>query len=219
MIGGGLICLLLIMTSAASTRVYIGIGFGASYGCYPHYYGYHHYPYYRWHGYYGGYHYPWYWHSYYPGYYYSPGSSVWISGYYPIVIGQKPAPREPESSNPTEVAGATKRADRQTMAELGRSIGRHKSEQLKVLKIGTKGNRLRAIRELARFPNDPKVREALERVLLSDPDPELRKQVATVFGTTENPKTVAALKTAKAIDPDRDVRQAAYRAIIMIEGY
>ncbi len=208
-VGGGLICLLIILTSTAGARVYVSIGFGTSFGYYPHHYGYHHYPYYRWHGYYGGYgyHHPWYWNSYYPGYYYSPGSSVWISGYYPIVIGRKSEAKKTESANP------------QTMAELSQSIRQHKSEQLKVLKIGTKENRQRAIRELARFPNDPKAREALERVLLSDPEPELRKLVATLFGATENPKAVAALKTAKAIDPDRDVRHAAYRAIIMIEGY
>ncbi len=206
-VGGGLICLLILLTSTAGARVYVSVGLGTSFGhYYPHYYG-HHYPYYRWYGGYRSYYRPWYGHSYYPGYYRSPRSSFWVSGYYPIVINRKSAARKTEAANPPK------------HAELSQSVRQHKSEQLKVLRIGTKENRQRAIRELARFPTDPKVREALERVLLSDPDPELRKQVATLFGATENAKTVAALKTAKAIDPDRDVRQAAYRAIIMIEGY
>jgi len=95
----------------------------------------------------------------------------------------------------------------------------HQSELLKVLKIGEKEDRLSAIRELAPSSFDANVRAALEEVLLSDPDAELRKQVATSLGKTENPNVTGALKMAKDKDPDRGVRQAAYRAIIMIEGY
>ena len=95
----------------------------------------------------------------------------------------------------------------------------HQSELLKRLRIGDKEDRLGAILELAPFSFDSKVRAALEDVLLSDPDAELRKQVATSLGKTENPNVTAALRIAKAKDPDRGVRQAAYRAIIMIEGY
>jgi HEAT repeat protein len=94
-----------------------------------------------------------------------------------------------------------------------------KSELLKAVKIGDKENRTGAIRDLAPFSFDDKVRAALEEILLSDPDPQLRKQVAVSFGKTTNRDTVPALEIAKAKDSDRDVRQAAYRAIIMIQGY
>lgn len=96
---------------------------------------------------------------------------------------------------------------------------RRQSELLKAVKIGDKENRLSAIRELAPFSFDANVRAALEDVLLSDPDAEVRKQAATSLGKTEDPNVTAALKIAKEKDPDRGVRQAAYRAIIMIEGY
>jgi HEAT repeat protein len=94
-----------------------------------------------------------------------------------------------------------------------------KSELLKVLKIGAKQDRTAAIRDLAPFSFDDKVRAALEDILLSDPEPELRKQVAILFSKTTNKDAVPALEIAKAKDSDRDVRQAAYRAIIMIQGY
>ena len=98
-------------------------------------------------------------------------------------------------------------------------LRRKKSEQLKILKIGDKAERIQAIHELAPFSFDDGVRRALEKILLSDPDPEVRKEVAVSFGKTENQLVLAALRQAKEKDPVRDVRQAAYRAIIMIEGY
>ena len=66
---------------------------------------------------------------------------------------------------------------------------------------------------------DDKARAALEDVLLTDTDPDVRKEVATSLGRTEDVNVTAALKIAKARDPDRQVRQAAYRSLIMIEGY
>ena len=96
---------------------------------------------------------------------------------------------------------------------------RHQNELLKVVKIGDKENRISAIHELTPFSSNSRVRAALEDVLLSDPEAEVRKQVATSLGKTSNPKVTRALKMAKAKAPDRGVRQAAYRSIIMIEGY
>lgn len=92
-------------------------------------------------------------------------------------------------------------------------------ELLKVLKIGDKKSRTGAIRELACFYFDEKAQAALEDVLLTDPNPEIRKEVATSLGKTENPRVTPALKIARSKDPDRGVRQAAYRSLIMIEGY
>jgi hypothetical protein len=104
-------------------------------------------------------------------------------------------------------------------AELFEKLRRKKSELLKILRIGNKGNRKAAIRDLAGFSFDDKVRGALEDVLLSDPDPELRQQVAQSLGKVTNENVLPALEKAKAEDSNRDVRQEAYRAIIKIRGY
>ena len=103
--------------------------------------------------------------------------------------------------------------------QLTEAMRKKTNEQLKILETGDKEKRLRAIRELAAFSYDLKVRRALESILLSDPDPECRKEVAISFGRAENRLAVAALTEAKDEDPERDVRQAAYRSIIMIKGY
>jgi len=55
--------------------------------------------------------------------------------------------------------------------------------------------------------------------LLSDRDPQVRKAVAQLFGRLQDKKTLPVLRQAHKDDADRDVRQAAYRAIIMMEGY
>ena len=99
------------------------------------------------------------------------------------------------------------------------ALQRKKSEQIKILKTGDKEKRIRAIHILAPFSYDDGIRKALEFILLSDPDPDLRKTVAVSFGRTGNRLVLAALTEAKEKDPVRDVRQAAYKAIIMIDGY
>lgn len=200
---GGLICLLALLTGTATARVRISIGLGSSFGHhYPHYYG-HHYPHHRW---YGGHYSPWRSHSYWPGHRYSSGSSFWIHQSFPIVINRPLRVKAPaESPRPKP--------------QISQRMREQQSELLRRLRIGDKENRLGAILELAPFSFDANIRAALEEVLLSDPDAELRKQVATSLGRTENPNVTAALKIAKAKDPDRGVRQAAYRSIIMIEGY
>ncbi len=63
------------------------------------------------------------------------------------------------------------------------------------------------------------VRTALEQTLLSERDPQVRKAVAELFGRLQDKSTLRVLKQANADDSDRAVRQAAYKAIIMMEGY
>jgi len=104
-------------------------------------------------------------------------------------------------------------------AELFEKLLRKKSELLKTLKIGNKKKRIEAIRDLAGFSFDGNVKKALEDVLLSDPDPELRQQVAESLGKTANENVVAALQKAKVEDSNREVRQEAYKALIKIKGY
>jgi hypothetical protein len=40
-----------------------------------------------------------------------------------------------------------------------------------------------------------------------------------LFGRVKDTRTLPALKQAHTMDSDRDVRQAAYKAIILMEGY
>ena len=80
-------------------------------------------------------------------------------------------------------------------------------------------NRIAAASELAEFYFDARARVALEKALLKDPEPQVRKQIAASLGKTGDARVLAALKKAMSKDPDRGVRQAAYRALIMIQGY
>jgi hypothetical protein len=102
--------------------------------------------------------------------------------------------------------------------ELNMKLQRRKNELLKQLQIPNKEQRMEAIRELAGFSFDDKVRCALEDVLLSDPDPELRKEAAHSFGKVKNAKALAALERARVEDANEEVRKAADEAIKSIKG-
>jgi len=201
--------LLAILPGTSAARVRFGISIGTPFVY--HYPGFHHgwyshdpwYPYYGWYPHHG-------WHS-------SANLGIWIGGYHPVVVAP-PLIVHREVVKKTEQRDCQTPPDAPTAEQLER-LRLKKSELLKVLKIGDKQRRIEAIRELAGHSYDDGVRKALEDVLLSDPDPELRKEVATSFGKTENRKLVAALEEAKAADSNRDVRQAAYRSIILIKGY
>lgn len=101
--------------------------------------------------------------------------------------------------------------------QLNMSLQYRKSELLKQLQIANKELRREAIRELAGFSFDDNVRQALEDVLLSDPDPELRAEAAQAFGKVKNVNARAALEKARVEDPSEDVRRAADEAIKSIE--
>ena len=65
------------------------------------------------------------------------------------------------------------------------------------LQTPDKEQRKEAIKELAGFSFDDKVRQALENVLLSDPDPELRKEAAQAFGKVKNTKALRCPRKSK----------------------
>ena len=222
---GGLL-LLVLLPGTTAARVSFGLSIGTPfvyrspgfrYGCYP---------YYGWHttshwwldaGRYRSSHYFGPRYDYWRGPLCSSELGIWIGGYHPIVI-------DPPVRARSEVMTNTGGLDYQTApdadtAEQLERLKQKKSEFLKVLRIGDKERRIQAIRDLAGYSSDDGARKALENVLLTDPDPELRKEVATSFGRTENRKVVAALEEAKATDSSKEVRQAAYRAIILIKGY
>lgn len=197
--------LLVFLPQTAMGRVNLSIGIGTTFGHHHgHYFG--HYPYYGW---YGGYYRPWWRHSHWPGYYYPYGSSYWVHYSSPIVIGTPVRDKTEEEPPDNPRPGPP----------LSEQMRKEQGELLRVLRIGDKENRIAAIGELTAFYYDNKARVAIEQALLTDPEPEVRKEAATSLGRTSDPIATAALKTAKAKDPDRGVRQAAYRSIIMIEGY
>lgn len=214
LVGAGFLFLLLCLSPLAEARVSVGLSIGTSFG-YPYpgcYDGYH--PYYPWPG---GYYTGRYRH--FPTRYYWPRHSselgIWIGGYYPVVVDR------PIIIDRSSVGSCRNRTveDATAHVQLSEAIRKKTDEQIKILETGDKEKRLQAIHDLAAFSYDTKVRRALENILLSDPDPQLRKEVAISFGRTENRLVLAALIQATDKDPERDVRQAAYRAIIMIDGY
>jgi hypothetical protein len=97
--------------------------------------------------------------------------------------------------------------------QLNMDLQYKKSELLKQLQAPNKELRREAIDELAGFSFDDNVRAALENVLLSDPDPELRAEAAQAFGAVKNANARAALEKARVEDPSADVRRAADEAI------
>jgi len=102
--------------------------------------------------------------------------------------------------------------------QLNMDLQYKKSELLKQLQMPNKEQRREAIDELAGFSFDDNVRAALENVLLSDLDPELRAEAAHSFGEVKNTGARAALEKARVEDPSVDVRKAADEAIKSIEG-
>jgi len=189
-----LVCVVLLMPGVASAGVHVGIGFGATIG--PHF----------------QHHHPWYGVSIYaplwPDYcYWDPWYDPW---YYPApVVVERPRITVTEHQPP-----APPKPDL-----VGEKLEQTKSESVKKLRIGDGSHRLQAVKDLEQFAGDSKVRTALEQALLSDRDVQVRKAVAELFGRVQDKNALKALKEANAKDSDRSVRQAAYKAIILIEGY
>ncbi len=189
---------LVILAGTASADIHIGIGFGPVFS--PHH------PHHV-HGWYGG------WRAWPDYYWYDPWWEPW-----PIVVTPPVVVRERrvvvEEHKPAAQLPKVERAE-----PLSEQQKLKRSELLKALKIGDVSNRAQAVRALEPFARDESVRTALERVLSRDRDPQVRKAVAELFSRLRDPETVPALKQVYAEDEDRDVQQAAYKALIMIEGY
>jgi len=182
------------------TSFHAGVGYGFHHG---HFRPSHHY----WGGHWGR-------HWWYPGMsfvvvdYWPVGSA----DYYPPVIVERPTVivREPAAVNVT----ANAKIDDRTFAD----IRNKKSELLKKVMIGDKASRMSAIAELGGFTFDDTVREKLSEIILSDPDPELRKEVAKSFGKMKNEKVLPVLEKVRVSDSDVEVRQEADRSINQIKG-
>jgi hypothetical protein len=136
-----------------------------------------------------GYHYP---HHYWHGYWYPPpfyyvgypfGYPYWWEDYYPDVIVERPVVVVRETATPVYRVPAV--PDEETL-NLFASIRNKKAELLKQLQSADKAERIKAIAELAGLTYDDQVREKFKDILLKDPDPDLRKEVAMAFGKSKN---------------------------------
>ncbi len=181
----------------ARTHVSVGIGFGFPlyhHGYHHHYYGRHFRPYWGPVIVGGGY-----WYDWGPSYYVD--TPPVIVERTPVVIQKQPVVVQPPVVNENTF----------------RDLRQKKSELLKILQIGDKDNRIKAINELAGFSYDDNVRQAIEKVLLSDPDAELRLTAAQALGEVKNAKAKPALEKARVEDENADVRKAADQSIKNIE--
>jgi hypothetical protein len=161
----------------------------------------------------------WGWPGYYPGYYdypgynYYPYQGYYDPGYYVAEPPPPPAAERPvvfQQTQPMQQGGYTE--------SLYGPIGAKKRELLNVLMTGDKEHRINAINELAGYSYDDNVRLALEKVLFSDTDPELRVAAANAFGTVRNLKAIPALEKARVEDSVTDVRRAADLSIKKLQG-
>jgi len=170
----------------------------------------------------------WYWHRYphagWPWYGYphrpwcSPTVGVWV-GHWPSVVVETPAvvtERHVVVENPVSDCPAPAVQNTGAASEAAR---RKQGELLKILRIGDAEDRVRSAQELGGYLCDVRVSSALERALLSDRDAQVRQTAAESLAKLGDAKALPTLKQAQARDPVREVRQAAYKAIIMIEGY
>ena len=146
----------------------------------------------------------------------SSGVSIWVKDWHPGVVGTPII--APGAITKRQVGVKTGEYDYKT-AKLFEQLRREKSELLKKLKEPNKEQRKEAIGKLAGFSFDDKVRGALEDILLSDSDTELRKVAAKSLGKVKNKKAIPALEKARVEDSDKEVREEADRAIKKIKGY
>ena len=145
------------------------------------------------------------------GYCYNQGLDYYVVAQ-PTVIRKTPVVIEKQT-----VVVQPQEFDESTL-ELNKKLQSKKNELLRMLETGDKEQRKEAIKELAGFSFDDKVRYALENVLLSDPDAQLRKEAARSFGKVKNTKALAALEKARVEDSSEDVRKEADQSIKKLGG-
>jgi hypothetical protein len=173
--------------------VYIGVG--------------HHYPHHYWHG---------YWYPP-PPFYYVGHPYCWMGDCYPDVIVERPAVVVRETATPAQDYRFPAAPDEQTL-RLFASIRNKKAELIKQLQSADKTERVKAIADLAGLTYDDQVKEKLKDILLKDPDPDLRKEVANAFGKSKNDQLISILEGVRVGDDNKEVRQAADQAIKNIKG-
>lgn len=187
-------CLGILTSNAfADYRTSFGVGFGHSEWRHHHH---------RWPG-----------HFHHRGHWYYPGSYVVVDYWpdYPVIVEKQTViVKDTRTVNVKPNAGVND----ETFAD----IRSKKNILLEKLTIGDKTARMNAIAELAGFTYDDAVRDKLSVVILTDPDPEIRKAVAKSFGEVKNEKTLPILEKVRVSDSDAGVRQEAESAINQIKG-
>lgn len=141
--------------------------------------------------------------SYYRPDFYRPRRYYNQLSYRPTVISQ-PIGRTTVVQRPVIVRSAVIQDNR-----ANQEIRNKKERFLQMLK-GEK--KIEAIKNLVGFSFDKEVEVALTEILLTDPDPEIRKLVAESLGKTNNKVFLVALETAKE-DTDKNVSREADASI------
>jgi len=220
------LCVLVLWPGTASARSRLYVGFGTSFGHGHSTLLHHSYPDYRWHsGYYGWLdhdRYLWmdrgrYYGSSWGGPSYRSGTSIWVEDYWPTYVSPPVVVERPHIVTRQYVVvkpkgGEVSPADARLFAQ----VRNKKDELLRVLKIGDKASRTRAITDLAGYSFDDTVREALEEIILKDPDAELRKCVAESLGNVKNKNFIPTLEKVRLEDSNEEVRREADKAISQI---
>jgi len=188
----GLVCVVIALSSTTYAHTHVRVGVGMHFG---------YAPYYGWYDpWWGG---PWYDPWYYP--YYGPV----VVG--PPVVIERPVVHEPPLPRP--------RPEPPQAPTLAQDQQQKRSELLERLRIGDVDSRVKAARDLVQFTDDATTREALERTIRSDHDAAVRKAAVEALAKQSGKRAVETLRRVYKDDADRDVSQAAYKALIMIEGY
>jgi hypothetical protein len=99
------------------------------------------------------------------------------------------------------------------------TLRQRKEILLTQLQTSDKEQRKDAIKELAGYSFDDTVRQALEEIMLSDPDEELRKEAIRAFAEVKNTQALDALEKVRVEDSKWSVRREADEAIKEIKGY
>ncbi|MGA2092044.1 MAG: HEAT repeat domain-containing protein [Sedimentisphaerales bacterium] len=212
-----------VAMARTNVSVGVGIGFPGFYG------GYYHGGYSRHYGSHWGHRYPYRSEIFIGGPIYGPGyyDPYYYPGYYvvdpppvvverqPVVIEQQPTVYQPQATQP-QVA-QPQGVDENTQ-KVYKDLRYKKSELMRKLETGDKDSQIQAIRALAGFSFDDNVRQAIENVLSSNTDAQMRLEAAQSLGSVKNTKALPALEKARVDDGDADVRRAADAAIKNIEG-
>ncbi len=223
----GLVFVVGLQVGAAEGKISLGISIGSG-RCYSHY---RHYPSYYHHRYYSPFGPRYTWHDYghyWPSYryyrrpHYSSGVSIYVDDVQSVIDsirGKDSRAKAKKVKNPNAPNEDYWAASGKSNEELFTEIRLKKADLLELIKSPEKELRAKAVEGLVGFCFDKEVRAAMEDVLLSDPEVELRRQAAKALGRVSNKEVLSALQAAKAGDPDHGVRQEAYKSIILVKGY
>jgi HEAT repeat protein len=135
---------------------------------------------------------------------------------HPVVVGRPKVVVREKVVVSKEKNDCSTKCDPDT-SRLFKRLRSEKKQLLRRLRIGDKDERRKAISELAGFSFDERVREALEKVVLGDPDPELRMEAIKSFAKVKNKGALPVLEKVRVEDSDKEVRQEADKAIKAIQ--